>query len=60
MKKKLENKLEEFAEIRKFANGLQRKQLIDQEVRVYLNRAVGKEMGEDWIYAYKTYEEMYK
>ena len=58
MKKKLEDKLQEFADIRKFANGLQRKQLIDQEVRVYL---AGKSSSvADYNFAYKTYEEMYK
>jgi len=57
MKQKIKNKLEEFAEIRKFANGIQRKEIIDQEVRVYLARNV--KSASDWFDAYDTYKEMY-
>jgi hypothetical protein len=57
MKKKLENKLKEFAAIRKFANGLQRKELIDQEVRVYLAKVDSS--AKDWYNDYEVYKEMY-
>jgi len=54
---KLEDKLKEFADIRNFANGLQRKELIDREVKVYLIKKVGT--GKNYDKFYSDYKEMY-
>jgi|AntAceMinimDraft_4_1070372.scaffolds.fasta_scaffold33191_7 predicted house-cleaning noncanonical NTP pyrophosphatase (MazG superfamily) len=57
MKKKLEDKLKEFVEIRKFANGKQRKGLIDFEVISYLTRCC-PELNK-YTEAYRYYKSLY-
>jgi len=58
MRKKIKYKLEEFAEIRRYAETTQRKEMIDQQVRLYLNKNCS--MVCDWVYYYGNYKEMYK
>ena len=58
MRKLLEHKLNEFADIRKYANGMIRKQMIDQEVRVYLAKRCPE--VKEYVSGYKYYQEKFK
>ena len=55
---KIHKKLEEFVDIYKFANTKQRKDFVNQEVRVFLMKY--SPSVTDWQNYYKKYKEMLK